>query len=135
MTRSVLTAHKNFSVLFLECYESSSCRNDCNHGCSNNGLTAALGLFGIGSNLIGLSLGRGGLGLVLTGIYDYGRSGEGRNPQALLTVDNRSVNLNAGEKLTITKGEFPIKSISINNNFIAALNQKLLWGEDKRNMQ
>lgn len=60
---------------------------------------------------------------------------QGRNPQALLTVDNRSVNLEAGEKVTITKGEFPIKSISINNNFIAALNQKLLWGEDKRNMQ
>lgn len=60
---------------------------------------------------------------------------QGRNPQALLTVDNRSFNLQAGEKVTITKGEFPIKSISINNNFIAALNQKLLWGEDKRNLQ
>lgn len=60
---------------------------------------------------------------------------QGRNPQALLTVDNRSVHLDAGEKVTITKGEFPIKSISINNNFIAALNQKLLWGEDKRNIQ
>lgn len=60
---------------------------------------------------------------------------QGRNPQALLTVDNRSLNLEAGEKVTITKGGFPIKSISINNNFIAALNQKLLWGEDKRNMQ
>ncbi len=59
----------------------------------------------------------------------------GRNPQALLTVDNRSFNLDAGEKVSITKGEFPIRSISINNNFIAALNQKLLWGEDKRNMQ
>lgn len=60
---------------------------------------------------------------------------QGRNPQALLTVDNRSFNLGAGEKVTITKGNFPIKTISINNNFIAALNQKLLWGEDKRNMQ
>lgn len=60
---------------------------------------------------------------------------QGRNPQALLTVDNRSLELKAGEKVTIQKGEFPIKSISINNNFIAALNQKLLWGEDKRNMQ
>ena len=39
------------------------------------------------------------------------------------------------EKVTISKGEFPIRSISINNNFIAALNQKLLWGEDKRNLQ
>lgn len=60
---------------------------------------------------------------------------QGRNPQALLTVDNRSFTLEAGEKVTITKGNFPIKTISINNNFIAALNQKLLWGEDKRNMQ
>lgn len=60
---------------------------------------------------------------------------QGRYPHALLTVDNRSVDINAGEKLTIAKGGFPIKSISINNNFIAALNQKLLWGEDKRNIQ
>lgn len=60
---------------------------------------------------------------------------QGRNPHALLTVDNRSADLKAGEKVTITKGEFPIRSISINNNFIAALNQKLLWGEDKRNIQ
>jgi hypothetical protein len=50
-------------------------------------------------------------------------------------VDNRSLNIEAGEKIAISRGEFPIKSISINNNFIAALNQKLLWGEDKRNMQ
>ena len=60
---------------------------------------------------------------------------QGRHPQALLTVDNRSVDIAAGEKVTISRGEFPIKSIAINNNFIAALNQKLLWGEDKRNMQ
>lgn len=60
---------------------------------------------------------------------------QGRSTRALLTVDNRSFDLGAGEKVTIAKGEFPIKSVSINNNFIAALNQKLLWGEDKRNMQ
>lgn len=60
---------------------------------------------------------------------------QGRNPQALLTVDNRQMHLAAGEKITISKGNFPIRTISINNNFIAALNQKLLWGEDKRNMQ
>lgn len=60
---------------------------------------------------------------------------QGRNPKALLTVDNRSFEIGAGETVTIEKGKIPIKSISINNNFIAALNQKLLWGEDKRNMQ
>lgn len=59
----------------------------------------------------------------------------GRHPQALLTVDNRSFGIEAGERVKITQGEFPIKSISVNNNFIAALNQKLLWGEDKRNVQ
>ena len=59
----------------------------------------------------------------------------GRCNQALLTVDNRSFDLSAGEKVTIGRGGFPIKTISINNNFIAALNQKLLWGEDKRNVQ
>ena len=60
---------------------------------------------------------------------------QGRHPYAHFTVDNRSFNLKAREKVVISKGEFPIKSVSINNNFIAALNQKLLWGEDKRNMQ
>lgn len=59
----------------------------------------------------------------------------GRNPQALLTVDNRSFTIEAEERVTITKGEFPVKSISVDNNFIAALNQKLFWGEDKRNSQ
>ncbi len=59
----------------------------------------------------------------------------GRCNQALLTVDNRSFDLMAGEKVVINKGEFPIRTVSINNNFIAALNQKLLWGEDKRNVQ
>lgn len=60
---------------------------------------------------------------------------KGRNPQALLTVDNRSFDMKAGERIIISKGNFPIKAVSINNNFIAALNQKLLWGEDKRNVQ
>ncbi|MBQ7772824.1 MAG: NAD(+)/NADH kinase [Bacteroidales bacterium] len=59
----------------------------------------------------------------------------GRSPKALLTVDNRSQEIMAGERIIISKGSFPLKAVSINNNFIAALNQKLLWGEDKRNMQ
>lgn len=56
-----------------------------------------------------------------------------RHSQALVTVDNRSFTIRQGEKVTISKGGFTLKSISVNNNFIAALNQKLLWGEDKRN--
>lgn len=57
----------------------------------------------------------------------------GRQREALLTVDNRSFPITPGIKTIISKGGFSLKSVSINNNFIAALNQKLLWGEDKRN--
>lgn len=57
----------------------------------------------------------------------------GRQREALLTVDNRSFSIAPGGKTVISRGEFSLKSVSVNNNFIAALNQKLLWGEDKRN--
>lgn len=57
----------------------------------------------------------------------------GRGEEALLTADNRFMVLPKGKRVTITKGLHPIRCISINNNFINALNQKLLWGEDKRN--
>lgn len=59
----------------------------------------------------------------------------GRNPSAILTVDNRFINIGSKKVIKISKGKYPLKTISVNNNFIAALNQKLLWGEDKRNMQ
>lgn len=56
-----------------------------------------------------------------------------RHGKALLTVDNRSFCINQGSKVRVSKGRYTLKSVSINSNFIAALNQKLLWGEDKRN--
>lgn len=59
----------------------------------------------------------------------------GRTPGAILTLDNRYIDVESGKKIKIMKGKFPLKTVSVNNNFIAALNQKLLWGEDKRNMQ
>lgn len=57
-----------------------------------------------------------------------------RGDDALLTADNRFYAFPKGEKITISKSSTPLNSISINNSFIEALNQKLLWGEDKRNM-
>lgn len=57
-----------------------------------------------------------------------------RGDDALLTADNRFFVFPKHGKLTISKSGHPLKSISINNSFIEALNQKLLWGEDKRNM-
>ena len=57
-----------------------------------------------------------------------------RGDDAFLTADNRFYAFPKGEKITISKSSTPLNSISINNSFIEALNQKLLWGEDKRNM-
>ncbi len=56
-----------------------------------------------------------------------------RQGDAVVTLDNRFFSLSESNKIRIKKGSFKLKSASINNNFIAALNQKLLWGEDKRN--
>jgi NAD+ kinase len=49
-------------------------------------------------------------------------------------TDNRDCSLNTGESLTISKAAFAITSVSLGTaGFIDALNEKLLWGEDKRN--
>lgn len=57
-----------------------------------------------------------------------------RCPQAILTVDNRLFKVASGEKIVITKGEYCFNYVSISeNNFIDALKNKLLWGEDRRN--
>lgn len=57
-----------------------------------------------------------------------------RSSGAVLTADNRSFSLPERGKLTISKADYRLSSISISNNFIQALSQKLLWGEDKRNL-
>ena len=57
----------------------------------------------------------------------------GRCEVAILTADNRSFTLNAGEEVIVSKAEFELNCATVNDNFIEALNQKLLWGEDKRN--
>lgn len=56
-----------------------------------------------------------------------------RDGIANVFVDNRSFSLPKGEVITISKANSLLKRVSINNNFIAALNEKLLWGADKRN--
>ena len=57
-----------------------------------------------------------------------------RGENALLTADNRSTILSQNKRIIISKGNYSLKSISVNNSFIEALSQKLLWGVDKRNM-
>jgi len=57
-----------------------------------------------------------------------------RGEDALLTADNRSAILPQKTRIMISKADFSLNSISVNNSFIEALSQKLLWGGDKRNM-
>ncbi|MCI2082863.1 MAG: NAD(+)/NADH kinase [Bacteroidales bacterium] len=57
-----------------------------------------------------------------------------RGRDAILTMDNRMVFVTSGRKLVFGKAGFKINSISLkNSNFIEALQEKLFWGEDKRN--
>lgn len=57
-----------------------------------------------------------------------------RRASAILSVDNRSFEVRCGETVCVTKGEYPFKYVSLyDDNFINALKNKLLWGEDKRN--
>lgn len=53
---------------------------------------------------------------------------------AIVTMDNRSFKLPSGGSALVTRGEFPFVYISLfDNHFIKAIQDKLLWGEDKRN--
>lgn len=52
----------------------------------------------------------------------------------IFTADNRAAEVPSGSSFTITRDDYPLRSVSINgNNFIKALRNKLFWGEDKRN--
>ena len=56
-----------------------------------------------------------------------------RQGDAIITLDNRFFSCGEHKKIVIKKAKHKLKSVSINNNFIAVLNQKLLCGEVKSN--
>ena len=59
-----------------------------------------------------------------------------RDGEAVLTLDNRSIVIPSGTKISVRKGEYGFKYVSFSdNNFLKALETKLLWGQDKRNSQ
>lgn len=60
---------------------------------------------------------------------------EGRGEDALLTLDNRSVILPKHTSVTVSKADFPVRRAAVDNSFIGALSQKLMWGQDKRNLK
>ena len=57
-----------------------------------------------------------------------------REKTALLTVDNRSFDIQSGTRVVISKGSYGLRYVSFSGgNFIGALRTKLFWGEDRRN--
>ncbi|MBQ7222538.1 MAG: NAD(+)/NADH kinase, partial [Bacteroidales bacterium] len=53
---------------------------------------------------------------------------------ALVTLDNRSFNAPAEGRFTVSKADYCANCVRLrNSNFINALRDKLLWGEDRRN--
>ncbi len=57
-----------------------------------------------------------------------------KSSNVVLSVDNRSVMIDSSEKMMLSKGDYSVNCIQFSDfGFFAALNEKLLWGEDKRN--
>lgn len=57
-----------------------------------------------------------------------------KNGEAVLTVDNRSMKISEENKLRLSKAPFQLNNVTFSKaGFFAALQEKLLWGEDKRN--
>ncbi len=60
---------------------------------------------------------------------------KGREESHLLSLDSRIISLTNDSKIKIKKANYKIKLASFSNNsFYKTLRNKLLWGEDKRNV-
>jgi NAD+ kinase len=59
---------------------------------------------------------------------------EGRSLNYIASLDHRSMMIKNTEELAISKADFKIKLIKLNNSsFYKTLRSKLMWGIDKRN--
>lgn len=57
-----------------------------------------------------------------------------RGPGALLTLDNRPCEIPSETTVSIVRGRYGLRYVSLSDdNFIHALQTKLFWGEDRRN--
>ncbi len=57
-----------------------------------------------------------------------------RSGPAILSLDNRTYEIASGSTFSIEKAPFSVKIVRLpGNSFFSALNEKLLWGSDKRN--
>ena len=72
--------------------------------------------------------------LVISNSMEITMKVEGRQEEFLLSLDSRILNLKAGTTLTISKANFAIRIIELQDQtFYETLRSKLLWGEDTRN--
>ena len=72
--------------------------------------------------------------LVISNSTEITMKVEGRQEEFLLSLDSRILNLKAGTTLTISKADFAIRIIELQDQtFYETLRSKLLWGEDTRN--
>ncbi len=59
---------------------------------------------------------------------------DGRSLNYIASIDHRSIMIMNTEEITISKAEFKIKLLKLNNtSFYQTLRNKLMWGVDKRN--
>ncbi|HIZ87360.1 MAG TPA: NAD(+)/NADH kinase [Candidatus Coprenecus pullistercoris] len=67
-----------------------------------------------------------------TSVVDVTIKSAGR--RTVLSADNRSADMLGGWTVRVSKAPFPLKCVTFGRNgFFEALNEKLLWGEDRRN--
>jgi len=59
---------------------------------------------------------------------------EGREEKYLMTMDSRQSTVSKDEELVITRNDFEVSLIQMNNqNFFSTIRDKLMWGFDNRN--
>ena len=57
-----------------------------------------------------------------------------RDPNVMLSIDNRSIPVPKDTTFTISMAQFSLKRVRLpRSGFVKALTEKLFWGEDKRN--
>jgi len=61
---------------------------------------------------------------------------EGRSSSFLATLDSRSESIEANTELAVSKANFKMNLVRLNNeNYLQTLRQKLMWGIDNRNFR
>ena len=61
---------------------------------------------------------------------------DGRENEFLISLDSRITTLSNANVVVIKKSSFKIKMIELENeSFLVTLREKLMWGQDKRNLQ